>query len=66
MKVYDRPSSNFEKNGNGKRGSDEIIVENENMPKIITIASGKGGVGKSNLATNLSICLTKLDKKFLY
>lgn len=65
MKVYDRPSSNFEKNGNGKRGLDEFIVENENVPKIITIASGKGGVGKSNLATNLSICLTKLNKKVL-
>ncbi len=49
-----------------KRGLDEFIVENENVPKIITIASGKGGVGKSNLATNLSICLTKLNKKFLY
>ncbi|MBZ0648482.1 AAA family ATPase, partial [Clostridioides difficile] len=48
-----------------KRGLDEIIVENENTPKIITIASGKGGVGKSNLATNLSICLTKLNKKVL-
>ena len=48
-----------------KRGLDEFIVENENVPKIITIASGKGGVGKSNLATNLSICLTKLNKKVL-
>lgn len=48
-----------------KKGLDEFIAENNNTPKIITIASGKGGVGKSNFATNLSICLTKFHKRVL-
>jgi flagellar biosynthesis protein FlhG len=36
-----------------------------NKPKIITITSGKGGVGKSNVVVNLSIALQKLGKKVM-
>ncbi len=32
-------------------------------PRIITVTSGKGGVGKTSLATNLSIALAKLGKE---
>ncbi len=32
-------------------------------PKIISIASGKGGVGKTNLAINLAIVYSKMGKK---
>lgn len=32
-------------------------------PRIITVCSGKGGVGKTNLSTNLSISLSKLGKE---
>ncbi len=34
-------------------------------PTIITVTSGKGGVGKSNFVVNLSIALQKMGKKVL-
>lgn len=34
-------------------------------PRIITVTSGKGGVGKSNIVVNLAITLQKLGKKVL-
>jgi flagellar biosynthesis protein FlhG len=39
--------------------------ENQNKPRIITVTSGKGGVGKSNIVVNLSIALQKMGKKVM-
>ncbi|NEZ45907.1 MinD/ParA family protein [Clostridium niameyense] len=46
------------------------LVNNKNIkrcnsPKVITVTSGKGGVGKSNFVVNLSIMLHKLGRKVL-
>lgn len=40
-------------------------IENKVNPKIITVTSGKGGVGKSNFVVNLGIALQKKGKKVL-
>jgi flagellar biosynthesis protein FlhG len=46
--------------------NNEISENNrENYPKIITVTSGKGGVGKSNFVVNLGISLQKKGKKVL-
>ena len=36
-----------------------------NKTKIITIASGKGGVGKTNISTNLALAYGKIGKKVI-
>lgn len=42
-----------------------VSTENEKRPKVITVTSGKGGVGKSNFVVNLSIALQKRGNRVL-
>jgi len=44
-------------------GNNENEVQQK--PRIITVTSGKGGVGKSNIVVNLSISLQKMGKKVM-
>lgn len=43
------------------------IMQNAEKPKarVITVTSGKGGVGKTSLSLNLAICLERLGKKVI-
>lgn len=38
-------------------------TEIQSMPKVITVTSGKGGVGKTNVSVNLACCLAKRGKR---
>lgn len=40
-------------------------MKNQNTARVVTVTSGKGGVGKSSLAVNLAIQLRKADKKVI-
>ncbi len=40
-------------------------IKNIENTKVITITSGKGGVGKSNMAVNLAVHFTKMGKKVI-
>ena len=46
-------------------GNDESELINKKTSKIITVTSGKGGVGKSNFVVNLGVTLQKKGKKVL-
>lgn len=35
------------------------------LAKVITITSGKGGVGKSNVAVNMAVCFRKMGKRVI-
>ena len=40
-------------------------VEASQMARVVTVTSGKGGVGKSNLAVNLAVQLRKAGKRVI-
>ena len=50
---------------NAPVASQEIFNQSNKISQVITITSGKGGVGKTNLAVNLAIALQMSGKKVL-
>jgi flagellar biosynthesis protein FlhG len=43
----------------------QVMQDRRKRAKVLAITSGKGGVGKSNIAANLGICLAAAQKKVL-
>ncbi|MCD4830881.1 MAG: MinD/ParA family protein [Anaerohalosphaeraceae bacterium] len=41
----------------------KMAADKKSSATVITIASGKGGVGKTNISANLAICLSAMGKK---
>lgn len=52
-------------NQNATSSSPQNVVTRLENARVITITSGKGGVGKSNLAVNLAICFKELGKRVI-
>ena len=59
------------KNGSREKGVPRPVAEvtrrshEERCPKVLSVASGKGGVGKTNLVANLGFAFTRLGKRVL-
>ncbi|MEK7274254.1 MAG: MinD/ParA family protein [Candidatus Desantisbacteria bacterium] len=47
------------------RQKQQVVTEDTSKCKIITVTSGKGGVGKTNLASNLAISFSMLGQRVL-
>lgn len=43
----------------------KMIDDRQNMPQVISVTSGKGGVGKTSLVVNMAIRLSNMGKKVL-
>ena len=49
----------------GHNAQDNVHVERQMPTRVISISSGKGGVGKTNTVANLAVALARLGKRSL-
>jgi flagellar biosynthesis protein FlhG len=62
-KLIEKPDGEREPSSNRAEGErDSIPLE---QPRVISVSSGKGGVGKTNVVANLAFAFTRLGKKVL-
>ena len=62
MRIIKRSSINHDKSETSPR---EEHVPHARGPKVITVTSGKGGVGKTNLTVNLAIALAREGRRVI-
>lgn len=48
-----------------ERGEQDAKQDQKSLATVLSVTSGKGGVGKSNVAVNLAIQLSRLDQKVI-
>ncbi len=41
----------------------QMVPGKKNLPRVIAVTSGKGGVGKTNLVANMAVCLSRKGKR---
>lgn len=54
---------NIVKDQKAARGDKQMTSRKKNLPRVIAVTSGKGGVGKTNLVGNMAVALTRKGKR---
>jgi len=45
------------------RRKTNMTPDKQNLPRVIAVTSGKGGVGKTNIVGNMAVCLSQMGKR---